>query len=162
MRILLLASLLSVSAPAAAGPDFGTPNPEPRASAASDGRGELGPFDDVVFEYNSHALLPAAQEQLATAAKWQRAHKDYRLVLEGYADSSGRAQYNAELAERRATLVRNHLIALGVPPDQLIVVVYGEAVSRRGAHPLDRRVVLYATKLDALDVLATAKVTSDR
>lgn len=161
MRSLVLASLFLAS-PAVAGPDFVTPNQAPRPHAASDGRGELGPFDDVVFDHDSHALLPAALDQLAAAAAWQRNHPEYRLVLEGYADSSGTARHNADLAERRATLARNHLMALGVPRDQLVVVVYGEAVSRRAVNPLDRRVVLYATRLDPLEVVATAKVVGER
>ena len=144
---ILLASLVLVAAVASAvaGPDFLTPDPRPRPLAASDSARQIAPFDDLIFEYDSDALTSAALRQLDTAVAWMKRHPRYRLVLEGYTDSSGRAAYNEDLATRRAATVRDHLVALGVPSDRLLLVIYGEAAAHRRVHPLDRRVVLYAT-----------------
>ena len=146
MKTLLASLLLAAAAvPAVAGPDFVTPNPRPRALAPSDSSRELAPIDDILFDYDSHALSPLAQQQLVSVAKWMKGHPRFKLVLEGYTDSTGYAAYNEELATRRAMLARNHLIALGVPQDRLLMVIYGEAAAHSGLNPLDRRVVLYAT-----------------
>src|SRR5690348_10545309 len=59
MKTLVASLLLAAAAvPAAAGPDFVTPNPRPRSTAPSDSARELAPFDDIVFAYDSHALTP--------------------------------------------------------------------------------------------------------
>lgn len=150
MKTLLASlALAAAAAPAAAGPDFITPDPRPRPLAASDGARVISPLDDLVFGHDSHALSPVAQQQLVAAAAWMTRHPRHHLVLEGYTDNIGPAFYNEDLATRRAVIARNHLIALGVPSDRMLLVIYGEAAARREAHPLDRRVVLYATERPA-------------
>src|SRR5204862_7858838 len=130
----LLASIITcaLAAPAAAGPDFTTRTPRPDALAASPASSEIGPLDDVVFAHDSTALSEAALAQVTTAAHWLRKHPDQRIVLEGYTDSTGAAYYNEDLATRRAYMVRQHLIRLGVPADRVVVVIYGEAASLGG------------------------------
>jgi len=154
-------ALAAAAAPAVAGPDFITPDPRPRPSplAASDGARVITPLDDLIFDHDSHALSPVAQQQLAAAGAWMLRHPRYHLVIEGYTDSVGSAAYNEDLAMRRAALARSHLIALGVPIDRMLLVIYGEAAARRQAHPLDRRVVFYATDLPVREV---AEVSIER
>ncbi len=157
MKTLLATLVLAAAAaPASAGPDFVTPNPRPRALAASDGAREIAPLDDVLFDSDSDALSLLAQQQLGSAAAWLKRHPRYRLVLEGYTDAAGRPFYNEDLATRRAALARAHLIALGVPSDRIIVVVYGEAAARALRDPLARRVVLYATHLPPQTIAAAS------
>lgn len=155
----LLASLLvaALAAPAAAGPDFVAPTPQPRPLAASTGTSEIGPLDDVVFDHDSYALLPSSMTQIYRAARWLRANPRHRIVLEGYADSTGSNAYNEALSLRRAHAVRDQLIAAGVGRDRIVVAVYGEHGATRGDHPLDRRVVMYASTAPA-DWLARASL----
>lgn len=145
----LLASLIvaAVAGPALAGPDFSVRSPRPRPLAASTATTEIGPLDDVVFATNSTRLTDAAFAQIETAARWLKTHRKQRVVLDGYADGVGMAIYNEDLATRRAFVVRQQLIANGVSPDRIIMVTYGEATALGGENPLERRVVLYATKL---------------
>jgi peptidoglycan-associated lipoprotein len=160
MKTLVASLALAITAgPAMAGPDFVTPNPRPRALAPSDSAREIAPFDDIIFDYDSHALGPLAQQQLAAAASWMKRHPRFRLVIEGYTDRSGHAVYNEDLATRRAAIARNHLIALGVPGDRLLLVVYGETAAHRQIEPLDRRVILYATDRPAREI---AELSVDR
>jgi len=155
----LFASLLiaALASPAIAGPDFVTPTPKPRELAASTGTSEIGPLDDVVFDHDSYALLPVAMTQIERAARWLRSHPNHRLVLEGYADSTGSLDYNERLSTKRAEVVRDQLIRRGVGRDRIVVAVYGEHGATRGDHPLDRRVVMYASTLSA-DRLAQASI----
>jgi len=146
MKTLLATILLAAAvAPAAAGPDFVSQSPRPRALAASSGTREVAPADDILFDLDSHALSPMAQDRLASAATWLKRHPGYRLVLEGYTDGSGSRLYNEDLATSRAAAARNRLIALGVPADRIVIVVFGEATASVAIDALSRRVVFYAT-----------------
>lgn len=163
MRIPKLASSLAAlglaATPALAGPDFVTAD-RSKALAASDAHSEEQPLDDVIFGYDDAALLPAAQAQLASAARWLDHNPRYRIVLQGYADSSGADAYNAELAARRVEIARNHLIASGVDGDRIVVAVYGERGVHRRPHPLDRRVVMFASRAPVAR-LVTAELGHD-
>jgi hypothetical protein len=136
-----------------AGPDFETAD-RSQPLAASDGRSVQQPLDDIVFAFDSAALSPDAQAQLVAAAKWLEVHPHHRLVVEGYADSSGPAPYNEDLATRRARIARNHLIACGVPADRIVVAVYGENRARQRPDPLDRRVVMFASEAPLSQVVS--------
>ena len=152
-----LVAAAASAAPAVAGPDFVTPSPRPRELAASRGVRDVPPSDDIQFDFDSHALSPTAQQQLASAATWMKRHPRHRLVLEGYTDGSGYRVYNEDLATRRAAMARNHLIALGVPAGRIILVVYGETAARAWDDPLGRRVVFYATDRSPTEI-ATASL----
>ena len=146
MRAIFRASiaLAALAGTAVAGPDF-VAGDRRQPLAASDGRADLQPMDDVVFEYDSAALLPAAQVQIASAAKWLARHPDHRLVVEGRADSSGPSPYNQDLAGHRAVMVRNHLTGCGVAPDRVVLAVFGENAARPRPDPLDRRAVMFTS-----------------
>jgi hypothetical protein len=159
----LLATLIvaALAAPAAAGPDFTAPSPRGGSLSASTGSSEIGPLDDIGFATNSTALTDASQTQIERAAKWLRKHGDQRIVLEGYADAIGVPVYNEDLATRRAFMVKQALVGHGVSPDRVVIVVYGEAAAEGGDNVLDRRVVMYGTKLEPQQV-ATASIDRKR
>ena len=145
----ILASLLLVAAaaiPAAAGPDFGAPTPKGHALAASDAEGQILPSDDIVFAHGSSALDSLALDRLQTAARWLKKNPKVRIVIEGHANSVGSAGYNQSLGLRRADIVRAHLIALGIPKNRIVTVVYGESEAEPLASSIDRRVVLIASR----------------
>ena len=158
------ASLLLVAAaaiPAAAGPDFGAPTPHGKDLTASDAEKQILPSDDIVFAHASSVLDTNALDQLKTTARWMKANKRVRLVVEGHANSVGSAGYNQSLGLARANIVRSHLIALGVPAKRLIVINYGEAEAEAEASSLDRRVVLIATREPTDTILAKSKRRGD-
>jgi len=47
-------------------------------------------------------------------------------VVEGHCDERGTQEYNMALGERRALAVRDYLINLGVPGQNLLTISYGE------------------------------------
>lgn len=49
-----------------------------------------------------------------------------RLRVEGHADERGTTDYNLALGQRRAESVQRHLVGLGVSPDRMETVSYGE------------------------------------
>jgi peptidoglycan-associated lipoprotein len=75
-------------------------------------------FDSSDIRADAVSVLEAAAEQLnATGIK---------VIIAGYCDNRGTEEYNLALGDRRASAVRRYLTNLGVPPDQMMVVSYGE------------------------------------
>ena len=48
------------------------------------------------------------------------------IMVEGHADERGTREYNIALGEKRASAVRNYLIANGVEPSRLQTISYGK------------------------------------
>ncbi len=147
MKTLLASLVLFTSVPAFAGPDFVASSPRPRELAASTSTRELMPEDDLVFAFNSATLTDTELAQVDSAARWLRTHRGERIVLEGYADHTGDALYNEDLATRRANAVRAQLLARGVSSDRIVVAVFGESGADPRGNALDRRVILHASGL---------------
>ncbi|MDE3106110.1 MAG: OmpA family protein [Acidobacteriota bacterium] len=81
---------------------------------------------DAFFDYDSYELRPDAQSAAKTAAQYLAAHPAIRVVIGGYADERGSAEYNLALGENRANSARTALIAAGVAPNRLRVISYGK------------------------------------
>jgi peptidoglycan-associated lipoprotein len=81
--------------------------------------------DTVRFARDSYVLTPQAQATLTAQAQWLLTHPYVSASIEGHADVRQTRDYSLALGERRAAAVRNYLIALGVPPQQLQIVSWG-------------------------------------
>ncbi len=82
--------------------------------------------DQVHFELDRYDLSPGAQVILHRQAGFLQDFKAVTVTIEGHADERGTREYNLALGERRATSVRNYLIALGVPPERISVTSLGK------------------------------------
>jgi peptidoglycan-associated lipoprotein len=105
----------------------------PVAPAAPSEGGDVGTeaafrqnVHDVFFDYDSYDLRPDAQTSLPTAASYIKAHPGLRVVIGGYCDERGSAEYNLALGENRANAARTSLLSAGVPASQLRVISYGK------------------------------------
>jgi len=81
----------------------------------------------VLFRTDETTLLPVAQQrldQVATALRTLAGGQT--LVIEGYTDSVGTADYNRRLSGARAEAVRAYLVSRGVPSEQVVAVAKGE------------------------------------
>ena len=80
----------------------------------------------VEFGSDSDELTPASRQILdATAADLAR-HPDMRVEIAGHTSSTGPAEYNQMLSERRARAVADYLISTGLDADRFTVKGYGE------------------------------------
>lgn len=81
---------------------------------------------DIRFDLDADTLTPAYQSVLGEVAAMCLADDSVvRLEAQGHTDATGDPQYNVELSERRARVVRDALIAFGVPPDRVVARGYG-------------------------------------
>lgn len=71
---------------------------------------------NIRFKAGSSDLKPDAQQQLKQVAKSLKDYPNYKIVIYGYADSTGPEPYNSALSERRADVVLQALINGGFDP----------------------------------------------
>jgi peptidoglycan-associated lipoprotein len=81
---------------------------------------------DVFFDYDSYDLRPDGQAAASQAASFLVSHPDIRVLIGGYADERGSAEYNLALGENRANAAKTALINAGVAPTRIRVVSYGK------------------------------------
>ena len=74
----------------------------------------------------SNASVAAAEKTLKRQAAWMRQHSSVTITVEGHADERGTREYNLALSERRATSVKNFLVALGVSSSRIATISYGK------------------------------------
>jgi outer membrane protein OmpA-like peptidoglycan-associated protein len=89
------------------------------------------------FATGSADLAPGAAEALAAVIQGVGAGK--KAQISGFHDATGDAAVNAELAQRRAETVREVLLGLGVPADQ-VRLKKPEATTGSGSNVQARRV----------------------
>lgn len=99
----------------------------------------------VYFDFDSFEVRPDYRPLIEQQAQALLANPGSRIILEGHADERGTREYNIGLGELRGEAVRRLLIALGVPPQQISVISYGEERPAANSHDessyaLNRRV----------------------
>ncbi len=80
----------------------------------------------VLFEFNAAELTDRSRADLEQNAEYLRAHAALRVQVEGHCDNRGSTEYNLALGERRAMAARQFLVKLGVDPERLEIISYGE------------------------------------
>lgn len=80
----------------------------------------------VFFDFDKATLKPVAREVLADVVQDMRSNAQLRAELVGHADSTGSANYNMGLSQRRAESVRNYLVDQGIPAAHLSLDWKGE------------------------------------
>jgi len=78
------------------------------------------------FDYDSYDVRPDAQTILAQDASFLAAHPTLKVVVGGYCDDRGSAEYNLALGENRANAAKQALVNGGIAPDRVRTVSYGK------------------------------------
>jgi peptidoglycan-associated lipoprotein len=81
---------------------------------------------DIFFDYDSYELRPDGQSAASKAATYLTAHPDIKIVIGGYCDDRGSAEYNLALGENRANSAKTALVNAGVNSSRIRVVSYGK------------------------------------
>ena len=81
---------------------------------------------DIFYDYDSYDLRPDGQTAATQAATYLNAHPNIRIVIGGYCDDRGSAEYNLALGENRANSAKTALVNAGVATGRIRVVSYGK------------------------------------
>jgi outer membrane protein OmpA-like peptidoglycan-associated protein len=96
---------------------------------------------ELFFGTNSVRLSKRNQKLMAQNARWLEANAGVSITIEGHTDSSGPAEYNKYLGERRAEAVQAFLVEAGIDASRIQVISYGEEQPAYGSTTKNRRVV---------------------
>lgn len=103
----------------------GTPLPDRR-----DGMSFLGPnvqrgqFASVLFDFDSFSIRGSEEGKVRAVAEFLRGSQA-SLIIAGFTDSRGTAEYNRALGEKRAGAVRERLISMGISGQRIQTVSFG-------------------------------------
>ena len=85
-----------------------------------------GPLQDIHFAYDSFELASEARDSLRANATWLQSNSQAKVEVEGHCDERGTVEYNLALGAKRARAARDYLVSLGVAPERLSTISYGE------------------------------------
>ncbi len=92
-------------------------------------------LDRIFFDLDKSDIRKDAAEILKKNAEMLKIYPEISILIEGHCCELGTSEYNLALGERRAKSARDYLIMLGISPDRLSTVSYGEE------RPLDPKVL---------------------
>ena len=81
---------------------------------------------DVTFDTDSTVVRPGLYNEIDRIAQVMVQYPETQIFVQGHTDSTGAAEYNQRLSERRAEAVRNLLLQRGVSADRVTAMGYGE------------------------------------
>ncbi|KCZ51087.1 peptidoglycan-associated lipoprotein Pal [Hyphomonas pacifica] len=96
----------------------------PVAGSLEDFRVNVG--ERVYFDLNGYRLDSDDQEILKRQAAWLESYPAVRILVAGNCDERGTREYNLALGERRASIVKDYLVSLGVNPSRIDTISYGK------------------------------------
>ncbi len=102
--------------------------------------------DRVLFAVDQSTLSDEGRLTVLAQANWLLDNPEYTAVVEGHADEQGTREYNLALGARRASAVRQLLVAQGVAAGRISTVSYGkerpiEVCSAESCYAQNRRAV---------------------
>ena|SRR5579864_6439267 len=84
------------------------------------------PLGDVFFDYQKDTIRDDGQRALQQDVAWLKRYPQTKISIDGHCDERGTAEYNLALGDRRAEVVRQYLVNLGIPTERLSVRTFGK------------------------------------
>lgn len=84
----------------------------------------------LYFAYDEDGVNTRANRQLEIIADILKEDSKRTIHINGHADARGDETYNSQLSDSRAVNVRETLLALGVPPAQVVTRAFGESAPK--------------------------------
>ncbi len=80
----------------------------------------------IYFDFDQATIRTDQVSRLEHNADYLNSNPSARVIIEGNCDDRGTNEYNLALGERRALNAKNYLVELGVSPDRIRTISYGE------------------------------------
>ena len=81
---------------------------------------------DIHFDFDKFDIRPGNAVILKENAEILKKYLKVKIQIEGHCDERGTNEYNLALGERRANSIKNYLVSLGISPDRISTISYGE------------------------------------
>lgn len=121
MKCLMLVPIIGLLLTGA--PAFAQQSPDAQSADAQLAQSDAGRFV-VYFALGQATLDSEARATVAAAAQEFQSTGSARISVRGHTDTSGNAEFNQALSERREQAVADELVSLGVP----VTAITGEAL----------------------------------
>jgi peptidoglycan-associated lipoprotein len=82
--------------------------------------------ESIFFDFDKSTIRKEYRPLLEKKAAFLRDNTSIRLRIEGNCDKRGSNEYNLALGERRADSAKRFLVSLGISPNRMETVSYGE------------------------------------
>jgi peptidoglycan-associated lipoprotein len=112
----------------------GTPLPERREGTSFFGSNvERGRFKPIYFDFDSQAVRSSETGKIQEIAAFMK-NGGGEIIIAGFTDERGTAEYNRGLGDRRAGAVRESLIAAGAEGNRIQTVSFGMEMPADSGH----------------------------
>jgi peptidoglycan-associated lipoprotein len=101
------------------------------ASAGTPDNANKSVVEPIYFALDRYAVAPGERAKLDAVLKWLAANPEKNLVLIGYCDWRGTAEYNLGLGDHRANSVKRYLESLGADPKRLETLSKGSTEAKQ-------------------------------
>jgi peptidoglycan-associated lipoprotein len=103
------------------------------------------------FKFNEHVAILDSNSVIDEIVKFMKDYPAYIVTIEGHADERGTREYNLSLGEKRASALKDTLIAKGIDANRIRTISYGKERtfamgSNEAAWALNRRGVFILYK----------------
>ena len=112
----------------------GTPLPERREGTSFyGGNVNRNQFQPIYFDFDSQSVRASESGKIQQIAQFMNGNSS-EIIIAGFTDERGTAEYNRGLGERRAGAVRESLIAQGVDGNRIQTVSFGLEMPADSGH----------------------------
>jgi len=80
----------------------------------------------ALFKFNEHVAVADSNSVIDEIVKFMKDYPAYGVTIEGYADERGTREYNLSLGEKRASALKDTLVAKGIDANRIRTVSYGK------------------------------------
>ena len=92
---------------------------------------------DIHFDFDKYDIRPGDASILKQNAELLKKYHKVKIQIEGHCDERGTNEYNLALGERRANSTKNYLLSIGVSPERISTISYGEERPLDSGHTED-------------------------
>ncbi|HEX7470729.1 MAG TPA: OmpA family protein [Verrucomicrobiae bacterium] len=111
---------------AISGPGMGTGIPMGPGHMGYQENATMFEAQTVYFDFDSAVVKTGEKSKIEAVAAHLQSNPAQAVRVEGNCDERGTEEYNRALGERRALGVREALVGLGITPDRVDTISYGE------------------------------------